>query len=53
LSSFCTKKLQSQTVIREKLQKALLYNKGARKMLMKFTPGEVVLSFIETDCAKL
>jgi len=37
-SSFCTdilmpkKKIQSQTVIREKLHKALLYGKGARKM---------------------
>jgi hypothetical protein len=29
------KKSQSQTVIREKLHKALLYEKGARKMLMK------------------
>jgi hypothetical protein len=31
-------KLQSQTVIREKLSKALLYEKIARKMLMKLTP---------------
>jgi len=42
-SSFCAniltpKKLQSQTVIREKLQKAPLYKKGARKMLMKLIP---------------
>jgi len=29
------KKLQSQTVIREKLCKALLYKKGARKRLVK------------------
>jgi len=33
------KKTQSQTVISEKLRKALLYEKGARKMLMKLTPG--------------
>jgi len=32
------KKLQSQTVIREKLCKSLSYKKGARKMLMKLTP---------------
>jgi len=32
------KKLQSQTVIREKLSKALLYEKGVDKMLMKLTP---------------
>ncbi len=44
--SFCTdflapKKLQSQTVIREKLCKALLYEKGWSKMLMKLTPGQL------------
>ncbi len=33
------KKLQSQTVIREKLHKLCLYKKGERKMLMKITPG--------------
>jgi len=33
------KKLQSQTVIREKLQEALLYEKGICKMLMKLTPA--------------
>jgi len=32
------KKSQSQAVIREKLQKALSYKKGKRKMLMKLTP---------------
>ncbi len=32
------KKLQIQTVIREKLLKALQYEKGARKMLMKMIP---------------
>jgi len=32
------KKLQSQTVIREKPCKALLYNKGSSKMLRKLTP---------------
>jgi len=39
-SSFCiflTKKLQRQTVIREKRCKALSYKKCARKMLMKLT----------------
>jgi len=33
-----TKKLQSQTVSREKLNKALSYKKVARKMLVKWTP---------------
>jgi len=42
LSSFCSdilskKKSQSQTVFREKLGKALSYEKGKRKMLMKLT----------------
>jgi hypothetical protein len=36
--NYFAKKLQSQTVIREKLLKALLYEKGARKMLMKMIP---------------
>jgi len=45
MSSFCTeillqKKSQSQTVIKEKLQKAFLYEKGVHKMLMKLTPGD-------------
>jgi len=33
-----TKKLQSHTVIRENLCKTLLYEKAARKMLVKLTP---------------
>jgi len=33
-----TKKLQSKTVIREKLQEALSYKKVKFKMLMKLTP---------------
>jgi len=33
------KKLPSRTVIREKLCKVLLYEKGTCKMLMKLTPG--------------
>jgi hypothetical protein len=35
----CAKKLQSQNVTREKLCKALLYQKFVRKMLMKLTAG--------------
>jgi hypothetical protein len=35
------KKFQSQTVIREKLRKILLYEKGAHKILMKLTPYHV------------
>jgi len=35
---YFAKKLQSQTVIREKLQK-ILVQKGTRKMLMKLTQG--------------
>jgi hypothetical protein len=47
MSSFCAnnlapKKLQSQTVIREKLCKALMYEKVTSKMLMKVTPAERV-----------
>jgi len=34
---FCTKKLQSQTVIREKLRKALSHDKRTSIMLMKLT----------------
>jgi len=34
---FCAKKLQSQTVTREKLFKKLSYEKAAPKMLMKLT----------------
>jgi hypothetical protein len=33
------KKLLSQTVSREKLQKTLLYEKSACKMFIKLTPG--------------
>jgi len=33
------KKLQSQSVARKKLLKALLYEKGESKMLMKWIPG--------------
>jgi len=33
------KKSQSQTVIREKVGKAILYEKSARKMVMKLTTG--------------
>jgi hypothetical protein len=36
---FYDKKSQSQTLIREKLHKALIYEKGVCKMLMKLTPG--------------
>jgi len=44
---FCAKKLQSQTVIREKLHKALKFQKGTSKMLMKLTVkrGGGVLTF--------
>jgi len=43
MSSFCVnifapKKLQSQAATREKLRKALWYEKVALKMLMKLTP---------------
>jgi len=37
---FFAKKLQSQTVIREKLCKALLYKKEAYKILMKLQQGD-------------
>jgi len=39
------KKLQSQIVTREKLQKTLLYKKGVHKMLMKLTPGAGAIAF--------
>ncbi len=35
---FCSKKLQSQSVNWEKLQKSFLYKKSACKMLVKLTP---------------
>jgi len=38
--AFCTKKLQSQNITREKLREALLYKKFTRKMLIKLTTGE-------------
>ncbi len=38
----CTIKLKTQTITREKLRKALLYKKGAHKMLMKLTPVSFV-----------
>jgi len=43
-NSFCAdilspKKLQSQTVSREKLQKTLSYQKAAHKVLVKLTPA--------------
>jgi len=44
------KKLQSQTVIREKPCKALLYNKGSSKMLRKLTPewqGPPVIDYLK------
>jgi len=37
---FCTKKLHSQYLTREKLRKALLYKKVFCKTLMKLTTGE-------------
>jgi hypothetical protein len=40
LIDFLPKKLQSQTVRREKLQKTLLFEKIACKMLVKLTPDD-------------
>jgi len=37
------KKLQSQNVSREKLHKALMYEKGESKMFMKLTPESFIL----------
>jgi len=42
---FCAKKLQSQLIIRKKLDKALLYKKGAHKMSMKLTQGWTTLIY--------
>jgi len=44
---FCQKKIQSQTVIREKLSKALLYNQSECKILLKLTPDKKFLN-VET-----
>jgi len=41
---FCVKKLQSQNVTKEKLHKELLFEKFARKMLMKLNPRETLFS---------
>jgi len=38
-SIFLLQKIQSQSVIREKLPKTLSYEKGVLKMLVKLTPG--------------
>jgi len=38
----CAKKLQSQTVTREKLHKILSFKEAARKMLVKLTPARSV-----------
>jgi hypothetical protein len=43
---FFAKKSQSQTVIREKLHKALPYEKGTREMLMKLAPDHRRLRFV-------
>jgi len=39
---FFHQKIQIQTVIREKVSKALSYIKGAHKMLMKLTPCQLL-----------
>jgi len=41
---FAAKKFQSQNVTREKMGKALSYEKFLRKMLMKLTSGRYVFS---------
>jgi len=38
---YFAKKITKITVIREKLRKALMYKKGARKMLTKLTTGKL------------
>jgi len=43
----CAKKLQSQTVTREKLRKILLFEKCARQMLMKLTPGVDFINILQ------
>jgi len=47
------KKLQSQTIIREKLHKALSYEKRAHKMLMKLTPGVNFINILRTPFAPI
>jgi len=45
------KKLQTQILSSKKLSKKLLYEKAARKMLMKLTPGHVLyLSWLLGCC---
>jgi len=49
------KKIQGQTAIRQKLHKTLLYEKAARKMLMKLTPGKnfqdkMLLHIFQREC---
>jgi len=48
-SNFFAKKLQSQTVMREKLRNALLYKKVLCNMLMKLTPGQLCKPSQGTD----
>ncbi len=45
---FCAKKLQSQTMTREKLRKAHLYKKVMCKMLMALTPGVDFINVLRT-----
>ncbi len=47
---FLQQKLQRQAVTRVKLCKALSYKKGKRKMLMKLTPGDVVVDVVAAVC---
>jgi len=53
MNSFCAnilwpKKIQSQTIIIEKMNRTLLYKKSTRKMLMKLTPGHSTWPSLET-----
>jgi len=48
----CHKKLRSKAVTREKLCKADLYEKGARKMLINLHQGSISSMFYECKRAK-
>jgi len=48
------KKFQTQNIVREKLQKALSYEKGACKMLMKLCPGVNFINILQAAyCIKV
>jgi len=58
MSSFCVdilfqKKLQSQIIRREKVQKTLLYKKVVHKIMVKLTTKQVLASYLKFQKCKV